>query len=330
MILQKIDIRTCSDEWNNYILSSPNSVAVDYSIAHNPSLFECIEKVLKCKSEYYYLIENEKIIGLLPGFRIDGKFISMPIFPTAGIFAHNAAKLEEWYSDVVELLPDYEIRSNLKFGKYVYDKKVLCHLPLKGNPDLQWKNLKSKVRNRINKGYEQGIKIKFGGKELLNEFYYIYSFNMRHLGSPVLDKNFFINLIDNYKNGIAKIFISYFNNIPVGGSFVLSYNNLLEAGWVSTLSNYNRFNPNVVLYWEMIKFSSENGMKYFSFGRSTKGSGAHKFKLQWDVVEVPIFFNYSNYTFDIRRLKILSFLWRKLPLDITNKIGPLLRRFTKI
>ena len=139
MKLQKIDISTCSDEWNSYLLSNPGTN--NYSIAHNPSLVGCIETAFNCKSEYYYLIENDKIVGLLPGFRVEGKFISVPIFPTAGIFTHNLSKLEEWYSHIVELLPDYEIRSSLKFGKYVYDKKINCTLKLQNDIDNQFKIL---------------------------------------------------------------------------------------------------------------------------------------------------------------------------------------------
>ena len=86
----------------------------------------------------------------------------------------------------------------------------------------------------------------------------------------------------------------------------------------------------MVLYWEMIKNSIENGMEFFSFGRATRSSGSHKFKLQWGVKEIPIYFNYSNYTFDIRRLKFLGNLWQKLPLKTVNKVGPFLRRLTKI
>jgi len=153
---------------------------------------------------------------------------------------------------------------------------------------------------------------------------------MRHLGSPVIEKTFFLNLIERYKNGIAKIFICYYGNIPVGGSLVLSYFNLLEVSWASTLIDYNKLKPNMVLYWEMIKFSIENKIIFFSFGRSTKGSGAHEFKLRWGAMEQPLIFNYSNFNFDIRRLKFLSHLWRKLPIALTNKLGPLLRRFTKI
>jgi len=327
--LQKIDISSCLDEWNSYLLS--NTGTNNHSIAHNPSIVGCIETAFNCKSEYYYLIENAKIVGLLPGFRVERKFISVPIFPTAGIFTHNLSKLEEWYSQIVKILPDYEIRSNLKFGKYVYDKKINCYLKLQDSIDNQFNDFSSKLRSDIRKGYKNGITANQGGEELIDEFYSIYSQNMHHLGSPVLSKKFFQELTSKYKNGIARIFIAKTDDKElVGCGLLLTYGKLAELGWASTISEYNKFKTNMVLYWEVIRFCIENSFDVFSFGRATKGSGSHNFKRQWGVTEVPIYFNYSNYKFDIRRLRFLGFLWRKLPSDIAYKIGPLLRRLTKI
>jgi hypothetical protein len=46
--------------------------------------------------------------------------------------------------------------------------------------------------------------------------------------------------------------------------------------------------------------------------------------------EIPIYFNYSNYTFDVRSLKVFGYLWGKMPLGIANRIGPAIRKLTKI
>jgi serine/alanine adding enzyme len=330
MTLEKIDIKTYSEEWNSFIKSNLTFEVDNYFIAHNPCLAEIYENVFNYKSEYYLIVEKDKVVGLLPGFRIKEKFISVPIFPSAGIFINKPNNKLNIYNKLINQLGDYEIRDIIKFSKYIYDKKIICYLPLKESEDLQWNILKASVRNQIRKAHKNGLYVKYGGKELLDDFYKIYSFNMHRLGSPVIDKKFFISLIDNYKNGMTKIFLSYYGDTPVGGSFVLSYFNLLEVGWASIIKDYNKLKPNMVLYWEMIKFAIENEMKYFSFGRATKGSGSHKFKLQWGVIELPIFFNYAKYTFDIRRLKILNFIWSKLPLGLANKLGPSIRKWIKI
>lgn len=330
MKLEKIEIKSRSDEWNKFVANNLPSDIANSSIAHNPSLAQILEDSFGYECEYYFLIENDEIIGLLPGFRISNKYTSIPMFPTGGVFPCTGKKKLDIYESITNLLGKYEIRDSVKFSKFCNVSKILCYLPLENNVNLQFNQLTSDKRNHIRKGYKYGLTIKHGGPELLDDFYNIYSYNMHHLGSPVIEKKFFQSLLENYKYGIAKVFICYHGNIPVGGSIVLSYFNLLEVSWASTLVNYNKFKPNMVLYWEMIKFSIENGLSYFSFGRSTKDSGAHEFKLRWGALEQPLFFNYSNYTFDIRKLRPLTRLWRKLPLNIANKIGPALRKFTRI
>lgn len=330
MILEKIDIKAHSREWNNYIGSDSNLDITNCHIGYNPSLAVVFEDVFGYECEYYYLIENDKIIGLLPGFRIHNRFSSIPMFSSAGIFTSKSKNKSDIYESITHQLGKYEIRDIVKFSKYCNEKKVLCYLQLENNIELEWKKLSSDKRNHIRKGSKNGLNMKIGGEELLDDFYNIYALNMRHLGSPVIEKKFFQSLLGNYKYGEAKIFICYYDNLPVGGSITLSYFNLLEVSWASTLIKYNRLKPNMVVYWEMIRFAVENGFSFFSFGRSTRGSGAHEFKLRWGASELPLFFNYSERTFDFRKLKPLSVLWRKLPMSITNKIGPALRKLTRI
>lgn len=330
MKLERINIKTGLDIWNNFILNNSSHDINSCFIAHNPSLAEIFEEVFGYEIEYHLLKEEGKIIGLLPGFRIKDKYTSIPMFPAAGIFTNSANNKLNLYNTILEKLGKYEIRDTVKFSKYVYDEKILSYLELDDDVDTQWKKLSSDKRNHIRKGYKNGLSVKHGGEELLGDFYEIYAFNMRHLGSPLIEKTFFTNLIRNYKYGLARVFICNYENKPIGGSIVLSYMNLFEVSWASTLNEYNRLKPNMVMYWEMIKFAVESKIRFFSFGRSTRGSGTHEFKSRWGASELQLYFNYSSYSFDVRKLKLLSYLWSKLPLNLTNKVGPFIRKITRI
>lgn len=332
MVLKKINVDEVDQQWNHFILKMKDSDdnELKYSIAHNPCLANIFKNSFGYEPEYYFVSDNEILVGVLPGFNINKQFVSIPIFPTAGFFTHNPSEIEKFYSRIPEQFTKYEIRSYMKFGKYVYDKKIVCRLNLKNTIDDQFQAFSSKLRSDIRKGYKNNIRVIQGGTELLNDFYSIYSTNMHQIGSPVHTKIFFNELVNNYENGLVRIFIAIIDDKPIGCGLLLTYGRLAELGWASTISEFNKYKPNMVLYWEVIKYCIENSFKVFSFGRATKGSGSHNFKRQWGVTELPIFFNYSSYRFDIRRLKFLSFLWRKVPSQFANKIGPSLRRASKI
>ena len=104
---------------------------------------------------------------------------------------------------------------------------------------------------------------------------------------------------------------------------MLEYQGFYEASWVSTLQENNRLYTSYGLYWEMIRYAAEHSGLHFSFGRSTSGSGVHRFKQQWGGVDMPLFWNYSHpQKQDVRKLTFLPRLWKLLPYRVAKMIGP--------
>jgi len=322
LTLTKIDPDAFSKEWNEYIFGQATETGRRYSIGHNPSLAGIFKSVFSYTPEYYALYDGNSLGGLLPGFRISNRFVSIPIFPTAGIYSNSQSD----YAPVLEYLRSYEIKDFKKLSQFCNDSKVTCHLSLCENENAQFETFTSKLRSQINKGYKNGIVVRAGGPEAVDDFYPIYAENMHRLGSPVLSKAFFQEIMLKYEFGHKRVFVAYHENKPAGASVVLTYGSLAEVGWASTVVNYNRLNTNMVLYWEMIKFAITSGMKSFSFGRATKDSSTYKFKQQWGVENYPIFFNYSHSHVDIRKFKLLSAIWKKLPAKLVDTLGPEIRK----
>ena len=120
---EKIDLKSNSEKWNEFISFNISKEINNCFIGHNPCLAEIFEEVFAYKAEYYALVEDDSIIGLLPGFRIKDKFTSMPMFPSAGIFTKPGNDKLTLYKKILNQLGKYEIRDTVKFSEYVYDKK---------------------------------------------------------------------------------------------------------------------------------------------------------------------------------------------------------------
>ena len=73
----------------------------------------------------------------------------------------------------------------------------------------------------------------------------------------------------------------YHEGKPASAAFLIQNSNMMEIPWASTIRDYNRFNLNMVLYWEVLKLSCEQGCDAFDFGRSTIDATTYKFKKQW-------------------------------------------------
>lgn len=232
----------------------------------------------------------------------------------------------------------WEIRSVEKISAYYYDKKIISLLSLENSEKLQFQKLSPNIRRKIRKAKRNNISIvssnllpfptknstNFNGiNYLVDDFYKVFSRNMKYLGSPALEKKFFKNLLKYYQNGLVNCFVAYYKNKPIGGAISLSYEGYFENSWFSTLRKYNRLYPSYFLHWTMIQNAIHHKMKIYSFGRSTKNSGVHQYKKQWGTYDQQIYWNYSHpKKWNIRDLYWIKHLWKLLPLFIANWIGP--------
>jgi len=321
-----ISIEKCTNSliWNEYLKGKTDCQQI--TIGHNPSMAEILSKTFNYKNSNFLVKCEKKIIGILPGTIIGNKFVSMPHFSYGGPIMSD---WNEW-EKLLKAFPfkNYEIRSFRNLSSFFNDNKVVCVLPLQNSPDLQWNNFRSKLRSQIKKGLSYEFDVKNGQIELLNDFYFIYSTNMLRLGSPPLPHQFFKNLLLFYKYGNATIIVVYDKNIPIASGFKLSYLGFEEVCWASADIRYKQYQPNMVLYWELIKNSILTDNKNFSFGRSTKNSGTYKFKKQWDPIEKQLYFNYSqSKTVNIKNYLWLTEIWKKQPLWTSQVLGKIISKY---
>ena len=186
------------------------------------------------------------------------------------------------------------------------------------------------MRAQIKRSQRESLEIDFGGEELIDDFYAVYSRNMRDLGTPVYGVSFFGEIISRFSED-CHIAVVRRNNKPVATGFLLGYQGTLEIPWASTLRAANRYSANMFLYWEILCFAIRNQYNYFDFGRSTVNAGTYNFKKQWGALEKQLYWHYwlqdagdlpminpSN-----PKYKLLISIWKRLPVAIANSIGPL-------
>ena len=305
--------------WNDFLEREKKSQIV--TIAHNPCLGPILSKIFGYTYKNYLIKRGEEIVGVFPTVSIGGKIVSMPHFSYGGPI------LKEGESDDFNLssvLNDstYEIRSFSKISDFRNEKKISFVVPLHKKVDDIFMSYTSKMRNKIRKSEKLGFTLVKNGPNALEHFYSLYSKRMLQKGSPPLGVSFFKNLMEEYQFGNAEITLVYDNNIPVATGFCLSYHNFKEVCWASTDYEYNRYNVNSFLFWNLIKESVLEGLDYFSMGRSTRDSNNHNYKLQWNPIEMPLYFNLSQAPGrSLKDLQFLTKIWKIQPLKTSQVLG---------
>ena len=322
-------------EWDNY------SYKKQASIYHDSRWPQLIKTVFGHNSHHLLARENDKVVGIFPLIQLKsllfGNFmVSMPYFNYGGIIADTHDIMISLISSAHELYDELgcthiEMRfdSEQKIELPVRTDKITMLLDLPDDPDEIWQAIGSKRRAQIKRPIREGVKFISGGAELLDDFYYVFSKNMRDLGTPVYSKQFFRVILDTFSENTF-IAVVRLNGEAVSAGFLIGNNGKLEIPWASTLRKVNRIGVNMFLYWNILKTAIEQKYKVFDFGRSSKDAGTLRFKKQWGGVEKQLYW-YYHLAEDVnmprlnpgnKKYKQAIFIWKKLPVFITNIIGP--------
>lgn len=187
---------------------------------------------------------------------------------------------------------------------------------------------KGSLKRKISKSNKWGFSVEKGSIEMLEEFWYCYAKHVHRLGSLPLPKRFFNGLLSGFEEGFAEIFILRQKEEVVGAACNLYFEGFYENVWFATLHASQLQGSSYFLHNQMIKRAIELNAGVYSFGRSTSGSGVHRFKKQWNTVDVPLVWlkggvPYSgNYS-----LKRVSFIIKYLPFKFVIILGDKLSRY---
>lgn len=329
---------TDNDEkrWAEYVNSVPKAhFYYDYRWK------KVLEDSFGHRSFYFMALEDKKIVGVFPLVFVKSKIIapsliSIPFLNYGGILACNEDTTSLLLNKSIEILAEVggayvEIRNidKLSLPLMTREHKVTMWLELSGDANLEWNKLDAKVRNQIRKARKSGLSAKEGKEELLDKFYTVFSRNMRDLGTPVLGKAFFKNILKYFPED-SHIFTIEYRNIPIAGAFTLFHGDTMEIPWASSIGIFNKYCPNEFMYWEAIKYAVLKRARRFDLGRCTKGSGTYGFKKQWNPEVKQLYWQYWANNESLlpvenphkSNFSSLIAIWKKLPLFIANKLGP--------
>lgn len=292
---------------------------------------------------FYWLAEDRsgQVVGVLPTVRLRSKLfgdflVSMPYFTYGGVVASDHAVANRLMSRASEQAQELGV-THIEFRDLVSRKgfesvrtdKVTMHLPLPLKADELWSSLSSERRNRIKKSQKSGAVTEIGGTEFVADFYEVFARNMRDLGTPVYGREFFDRMLSDFPD-LIKIVVTRFEGRPVAAAILMHHPEAMEVPWVSSVSEFNHMSFNILLYWECLKFAIEKGKRVFDFGRSSIGSGTYTFKKRWGAAEKQLYWHYwlrdgqkmPNLTPHNPKYQVAVKLWQKLPLFVTNALGP--------
>lgn len=334
-------------EWNSYIESHPYGTAY-----HNTAFLNAIQDVYKNKTVYITALHENRVVGVLPLVQMKGllgssELVSISYCDYGGILAQDTHVAREIANFALKTIANHnssfvELRQTdeLNLDKDLSNSKLVCNtskirmrLDLPKSISELNASFTPKLRAQIKRPIKEGCFCKIGREELIDDFYKVFSYNMRDLGSPVHPKALIRQVLHHFKES-AKLYVVYLKDQPLACACILKHNNEFINPWASSDKRFRKIAPNMLLYWSMLEDAINNGCTVFDFGRSTPGEGTFKFKEQWGAKPQQLFWYYlgnsvpdpDTFTKKDFKKELFIKLWSTLPVKVTQIVGPFIRR----
>jgi FemAB-related protein (PEP-CTERM system-associated) len=324
--------------WNAYVSHHPHA-----GVYQRSEWARVIQRSYGLHPVYLWARDDSRVRGVLPlvlfrGFLGGRSLVSLPYLDEGGLCADDAqVGLALWQAaqDAARQrrAAAIELRQGHPSGLPLspLGSKVSVMLELAGDPGTMWKRLDAKVRNQVRKATTSGLTPAWCGIEGLDDFYDVFAQNMRDLGSPVHTRGLFAAILDEFA-GDARLLLVRDGGRVVAGAVCMVFRDTVLVPWASSLREYRSRNPNNLLYWEVIRSACEKELRWLDFGRSTRGEGTYKFKMQWGGIERPLHWQVdpghraSLVDSDSPRYRLVVRAWQRLRVPLTRVIGPIIRK----
>jgi hypothetical protein len=236
--------------------------------------------------------------------------------------------------DLLELAKDndFQIRTlDFDYKDFKEDDTVTMRLNIfdKTSDDIFKESVKSRCRNKIRNSIKKfDYKTKHGNATKdIEDFYKIFSQTMYKHGTPVLGKKIFYNLVEEFKDDI--IFFNLYDHKKVVATMCIMLDEkLVWYPWGGVKDIYTSKLVGYRIYWEVLKYICDNTDKrIFDFGRSSYGGNTYRFKSQYGAKPIKINI-ISSQDIDIyAQYELASKIWKKLPKNIVDLMGPKLCKY---
>ena len=225
-----------------------------------------------------------------------------------------------------------ELRHEAPFDhpKFNFERRDKFHmrLPLPGDSSELMGFFKAKLRSQVKKSFKGPLDFRFAGLDGLDDFYNVFATRMRDLGTPVFPKNLFRKIIVAF-DGDAEFCIVNAEKQIAAAALIVHRNGVTEVPSAGCKIEFNRFDANMFMYWQLMVRAIGRKSDVFDFGRSSEGSGTYKFKKQWKSEPHAAVWQYYVRKGDPNQMrpdsggkKKLVEIWKRLPVWMTRIIGP--------
>ena len=330
---------TDRDRWEAFVFACPQA-----TFFHRIGWREIFEGVFRHRTHYLLATRGEQIVGVLPLVQLKSvlfghALVSLPFAVYGGVAVtapEAAAALHETAAKLGKALgvQHLELRNRERLEPawphqdlYVTFRKTLL-------PELEANMLAipRKQRAVVRKGIQRGLRSEIDADT--DRFFALYADNQHRHGTPPQSARYFKALRRVFGDDCEVLTVVTPEGKPVSGVLSFYFRDEVLPYYAGDLVEARETSANDFKYWELMRRACERGIRVFDYGRSKVGTGSHDFKKNWGFEPTPLHYEYQLFSRESvpqnnpanPKYRAAIDIWRRLPRNVVNAVGPVLAR----
>lgn len=338
IIVERLDAQS-ETEWDDYVMRAKTA-----TFFHRAGWKTVLERAFGHKTHFLLARDKGGIVGILPLAQVKSALFghslsSLPFCVYGGIVADNgtaAQLLRESACDLASAMKvgALELR-NREISSAAWPVKDLYYTfrkPIDSSEEINLKAIPNRQRAMVRKGINEGLASEWS--ESTDRFFRVYAESVRNLGTPVFTPKYLRILRDVFKEYFSVLMITH-QGRDVAGVMSFYFRDEVIPYYGGSVSEARAIKGvNHFMYWELMRYSADQGIRIFDFGRSKAGTGPYSFKKNFGFCPQALPYEYFLVTDDKLpdvnplnpKYRFMVNTWSRLPLAVANFIGPYLAR----
>jgi FemAB-related protein (PEP-CTERM system-associated) len=326
-------------QWDAYVRAHPQA-----TFFHLSGWKTVLERAFSHRTYYLLVTSGNEIRGVLPLALVSSvlfgrALISLPFCCYGGVIASDAEAQRGLEEEAVrlsgQLRVDYlEMRQRQRTrpdwpAKELY---VTFRKPISADDEANLQAIPRKQRAMVRKGLGKGLDATIDSS--CDELYSMYSESLRNLGTPVFSNRYLRILMEVFGEA-CEILTVRSEGAPVASVMCFYFRDEVLPYYGGGTALARDLAANDFMYWKTMQRAVQRGSRVFDYGRSKTGTGSYSFKVNWGFEPQQLFYEYylvrardvPNLSPTNPKYRLMIDTWRKMPLWLTQRIGPPLARY---
>jgi FemAB-related protein (PEP-CTERM system-associated) len=325
--------------WDDFVTTCPEA-----TFFHRAGWQRVLREAFRHETHFLYAETGGRISGVLPLARVRSlvfgdALVGLPFAVYGGVAAVDAVGAEALEQEAQRLAQQLKVR-HLELRNIaprhsdwpLQDLYVTFRKRIEPEEEANLLAIPRKQRAMVRKGMKNGLVSRVDAD--VDRFFKLYADNVHRHGTPALPKRYFEILRREFGPACEVVTVSDALGQPLSTVLSFYFRDEVLPYYAGDATAARDLAANDFKYWELMRRACARGVRVFDYGRSKRGTGSYAFKKNWGFEPQLLHYEYCLYRRasvpqnnpSNAKYRLLIEAWRRMPLFLANRVGPLVVR----